>query len=290
MNILIFLLTKIIAASVPDWLIPALNPGCVVITTFDFELSVTSVGGDSVGDQVGGGNHGNRPGDENQDNNQPDYTKKCERMRLKNEIEAKSDFQITEMRFEKEKQKLIGKIIKAKGSNHYKNPIFPAEEIFEFSIPVVIPEFYQVLKGIPRLFVVELNLVSVKHSVESFGAVSAAARSNITSTFDEVGYSDNWISFGLSKCLKCSDFPCSHVCNRYTADYNVCECPPCWELGRDMMTCVPKTENYSLTCSSGMKVTLDSCVLGAASKNGNAVIMSQNGDCRADYNASGTRF
>ena len=57
-----------------------------------------------------------------------------------------------------------------------------------------------------------------------------------------------------------------------------------------MMTCVPKTENYSLTCSSGMKVTLDSCVLGAASQNGDAVIMSQNGDCRADYNASGIRF
>ena len=70
----------------------------------------------------------------------------------------------------------------------------------------------------------------------------------------------------------------------------MCECPPCWELGRDMMTCVPKTENYSLTCSSGMKVTLDSCVLGAASQNGDAVIMSQNGDCRANYNSSGTRL
>ena len=61
-----------------------------------------------------------------QSKHQPDYTKKCERMRLKNEIETISDFQITEMRFEKEKQKLIGKIIKAKGSNHYKNPKFPA--------------------------------------------------------------------------------------------------------------------------------------------------------------------
>ena len=118
MNFLIFLLTEIIAASVPDWLIPALNPGCMVITNFDFELSVTtSVGGDD--DQP------SRPGDD-QDSNQPDYTKKCERMRLKNEIETISDFQITEMRFDKEKQKLIGKIIKAKGSNHYKNPKFPA--------------------------------------------------------------------------------------------------------------------------------------------------------------------
>ena len=118
MKVLIFVLTKIIAASVPDWLIPALNPGCMVITNFDFELSVTtSAGGDD--DQP------SRPGDD-QDSNQPDYTKKCERMRLKNEIETKSDFQITEMRFEKEKQKLIGKIIKVKGSNHYKNPKFPA--------------------------------------------------------------------------------------------------------------------------------------------------------------------
>ena len=103
-------------------------------------------------------------------------------------------------------------------------------------------------------------------------AVSSAARSNVTAVFDQFGYSDNWISFGLSKCLSCSDFPCSHVCNRYTADYDVCECPPCWELGRDMTTCVPKTENYSLTCSSGMKVTLDSCVLGAASQNGDAAV------------------
>ena len=135
-----------------------------------------------------------------------------------------------------------------------------------------------------------MNLFVAKHSTESFGAVSSAARSNVTAVFDQFGYSDNWISFGLSKCLSCSDFPCSHVCNRYTADYDVCECPPCWELGRDMTTCVPKTENYSLTCSSGMKVTLDSCVLGAASQNGDAVIMSQNGDCRAVYNSSGNRF
>ena len=130
MNFLIFLLPEIITASVPDWLVPAVNPGCVVITAFDFELSVNSVG-DSVGDdqQVGGG-IANLAGDENQDSNQPDYTKKCERMRLKNEIEAISDFQITEMWFEKEKQKLFGKIIKAKGSNHYKNPTFPVKDGF----------------------------------------------------------------------------------------------------------------------------------------------------------------
>ena len=115
MKFLIFLLTRIIAASVPDWLIPAVNPGCVVITNFDFELSVTT--------SVGGDDQPSRPGDD-QDSHQPDYTKKCERMRLKNEIETKSDFQITEMWFQKENKKLIGKIIKAKGSNHCKNPKF----------------------------------------------------------------------------------------------------------------------------------------------------------------------
>ena len=38
-----------------------------------------------------------------------------------------------------------------------------------------------------------------KHSTESFGAVSASARANITAVFTEVGYDDHWISFGLSK-------------------------------------------------------------------------------------------
>ena len=40
---------------------------------------------------------------------------------------------------------------------------------------------------------------SAKHSTESFGTVSAVARENITAVFTEVGYADNWISFGLSK-------------------------------------------------------------------------------------------
>ena len=82
----------------------------MVLTSFDFELSVTT----SVGDRPD--NHPDYyPGDDQDSNQARDYTKKCERMRLKNEIEAISDFQIIEMWFQKEKQKLIGKIIKVRG-------------------------------------------------------------------------------------------------------------------------------------------------------------------------------
>ena len=38
---------------------------------------------------------------------------------------------------------------------------------------------------------------------------------------------------------------CSHYCNRET---NKCECPECWETGRDQKTCRPDRNNSYLQC------------------------------------------
>ena len=54
---------------------------------------------------------------------------------------------------------------------------------------------------------------------------------------------------------------CSHTCN---SDANTCECPPCWELAADGLSCGPAAGEVSTTCSSNtMKMVINTCVLDA---------------------------
>ena len=51
---------------------------------------------------------------------------------------------------------------------------------------------------------------------------------------------------------------CSHYCNNFEKR---CECPTCWELGADGLTCNAEPERIELTCSAdGFNVAVDQCV------------------------------
>ena len=51
---------------------------------------------------------------------------------------------------------------------------------------------------------------------------------------------------------------CSHYCNNFEKR---CECPTCWELGADGLTCNAESDKIELTCSAdGFNVAVDQCV------------------------------
>jgi hypothetical protein len=52
---------------------------------------------------------------------------------------------------------------------------------------------------------------------------------------------------------------CSHTCNRET---NRCECPECWETGRDQKMCRPDRENSYLNCGpSDISIGMSKCAV-----------------------------
>ena len=52
---------------------------------------------------------------------------------------------------------------------------------------------------------------------------------------------------------------CSHTCNKEKA---VCECPKCWELSDDGLTCVPASGMVSTICRANtMTMNINTCVL-----------------------------
>lgn len=54
---------------------------------------------------------------------------------------------------------------------------------------------------------------------------------------------------------------CSHSCKS-----GACECPSCWELTSDNLTCQPEAGKASISCNSaGMSISVDPCVVDPAS-------------------------
>ena len=55
---------------------------------------------------------------------------------------------------------------------------------------------------------------------------------------------------------------CSHYCN---SQEDRCECPQCWELEDDQLTCQPSDSKLELVCSSdSIEVNVDQCIFQAS--------------------------
>lgn len=72
------------------------------------------------------------------------------------------------------------------------------------------------------------------------------------------------ICAGVALAVDCNDGNnggCSHSCKS-----GVCECPTCWALTDDDMTCQPEAGRASISCSSaGMSISVEPCVVDPAS-------------------------
>jgi len=54
---------------------------------------------------------------------------------------------------------------------------------------------------------------------------------------------------------------CSHTCNR-SGDAHYCQCPNCWEMGADQLTCRPMSQYLQTSClPNAMEITMHKCVL-----------------------------
>ena len=61
-----------------------------------------------------------------------------------------------------------------------------------------------------------------------------------------------------ASCADGNNGGCSHYCNGHT---NVCECPSCWILKDDGVTCTPDPAKMAITCDqTGMALELDLCI------------------------------
>jgi len=95
----------------------------------------------------------------------------------------------------------------------------------------------------------------------------------------ELVAADTW------NCFDGSNNGCSHFCNQKAQE---CQCPPCWQLQDDGLTCKPEGSLITTTCApDGMTVEVDECVYKGNSADEVVVGFEDSDDCKASF-ANGT--
>ena len=55
---------------------------------------------------------------------------------------------------------------------------------------------------------------------------------------------------------------CTHDCDMVTDSTYTCECPPCWSMSNDGLTCYPSSDSISTLCGPNeMVIRMNKCVL-----------------------------
>lgn len=73
---------------------------------------------------------------------------------------------------------------------------------------------------------------------------------------------------------------CSHDCNQLTPETYACNCPTCWTMGEDKVTCYPAPEKISTVCGpKEMVITMDKCVLDESTHDWTQAGMNGDSEC-----------